>query len=405
MSLFTTRQIRYHERCLYGGLPVEYISTDLTRLALTFFSITALSILSSLPSPDSEDHKHLVDSIYALQHPSGGFRGSSTVALPVKDGKPNEYDTPTFPMSCFALSALVALHDDLSRVNREGLLRAIKEGQREDGGWTEYFTTPIVDECFDGGVTDLRFTRCAVACWAILNGEKDEEEWLDVDRVVEYLRRCRTFDGVFAEAGGREGHAGLTYCGFATAELVGRFDEVVGGEFGWGEAVRWLVGRQTEMPEEEEEESDEEEEGEEGGEADQKTEEKSEESTKKNEILPLEVGRKPRPAGFAGRPGKVADTCYSFWVGASLQMLKASHLCNLELDTKFLLEGTQSVIGGFTKLPGEGFPDLLHSFLGLAALGLPKSRIPEIKTVDGALCIAAEDVEWMKDGGVVWWRK
>lgn len=34
--------------------------------------------------------------------------------------------------------------------------------------------------------------------------------------------------------------------------------------------------------------------------------------------------------GFQGRPNKPVDTCYSFWIGASLKILNAFHLTDYE---------------------------------------------------------------------------
>lgn len=72
----------------------------------------------------------------------------------------------------------------------------------------------------------------------------------------------------------------------------------------------------------------------------------------------VEVGADNHPlwAGFNGRCGKRGDTCYSFWVGGSLDVLKKLHLIDVKANRRFLLEKTQHFIGGFAKLPGPGVP-------------------------------------------------
>lgn len=50
---------------------------------------------------------------------------------------------------------------------------------------------------------------------------------------------------------------------------------------------------------------------------------------------------------------------------------------------RFALEQTQTLIGGFSKEPGA-HPDLLHSYLGLCALGIIGEC--EIPAFDAALC-------------------
>lgn len=67
--------------------------------------------------------------------------------------------------------------------------------------------------------------------------------------------------------------------------------------------------------------------------------------------------------GFQGRPGKPSDTCYSFWIGATLELLGAGHLINTEEDREFVLN-TQSIrTGGFSKY-SDTLPDPLHTYLG-----------------------------------------
>ena len=74
--------------------------------------------------------------------------------------------------------------------------------------------------------------------------------------------------------------------------------------------------------------------------------------------------------GFNGRTNKRADTCYAFWVGASLsvsipqirffahqltniKMLGQAELVESEPVRRFLFEKTQHQIGGFGKCPGN----------------------------------------------------
>ena len=76
-------------------------------------------------------------------------------------------------------------------------------------------------------------------------------------------------------------------------------------------------------------------------------------------------------AGMNGRLNKVADTCYAFWVSASLHIMGHSKLYDHPALRRYLLEMTQhEYMGGFTKFPGDKYADLYHSYLGLAALSL-----------------------------------
>lgn len=134
--------------------------------------------------------------------------------------------------------------------------------------------------------------------------------------------------------------------------------------------VNWLASRQTgELGEEEEEE--EEEEGNKG--QDQpKDETESHQPISEEDIstLPLitSLADDSIPcAGFNGRCNKVADTCYSFWNGATLMMLDRSSVVDSDRNRRYLLGKTQHLVGGFGKVPGDP-PDLLHSCFGLISL-------------------------------------
>lgn len=99
----------------------------------------------------------------------------------------------------------------------------------------------------------------------------------------------------------------------------------------------------------------------------------------------------PPDAGMNGRTNKVADTCYAWWTGASFHLMHASHLyCHSRLR-RYLLEKTQHpTLGGFGKFPGD-LPDLYHSYLGLAALGLldgDEDGGEGVQRVDPGLCVS-----------------
>jgi len=93
-------------------------------------------------------------------------------------------------------------------------------------------------------------------------------------------------------------------------------------------------------------------------------------------------------AGMNGRPNKVADTCYAFWVSACLHIMQQPTLFDQRGLRRYLLEKTQHpVLGGFGKFPGD-LPDLYHSYLGLAALSLAGSN--EVKDLDGGMCVSKD---------------
>ncbi len=62
------------------------------------------------------------------------------------------------------------------------------------------------------------------------------------------------------------------------------------------------------------------------------------------------------------------DTCYSFWIGASLHLLGAGGIIDTHAVSGFA-SCCQYVKGGIAKVPGA-HPDVLHSYYALAGLSL-----------------------------------
>ena len=56
-------------------------------------------------------------------------------------------------------------------------------------------------------------------------------------------------------------------------------------------------------------------------------------------------------SGFQGRPNKDPDTCYSFWIGATLKLLNSYHLMNEEENVDFVLSTEDDEVGGLSKFP------------------------------------------------------
>jgi geranylgeranyl transferase type-1 subunit beta len=74
--------------------------------------------------------------------------------------------------------------------------------------------------------------------------------------------------------------------------------------------------------------------------------------------------------GMQGRPNKVEDTCYSYWIGGTLRLLGSSSFALLDHDAlRSFVMSCQSGMGGFSKAY-NAFPDMLHSFYSLSYLNL-----------------------------------
>ena len=268
------------------------------------------------------------------------------------------YDHSHLAMTYVALCTLLALGDDLSRVDRIGMLRTLKSLQREDGS----FSSVRSSEEDDDDDSDLRFLYAAAAIRYLLlakddddgpttSGGGEDEDDIDVESAVSYVLSCRSYDGALGLTPGREGHGGSTFCGIAALRLLDRAlgDVTTTGSEGWGEdLIRWCASRQLRLPTE-----------------------KATTRRGENEDCDENDGR-GGAAGMQGRPNKPEDTCYSYWIGGTMHLLGMSHLLDGDSLREYVLS-CQTMFGGFGKVSGA-MPDLLHSFYSLAWLSLSNER-------------------------------
>ena len=75
--------------------------------------------------------------------------------------------------------------------------------------------------------------------------------------------------------------------------------------------------------------------------------------------------------GISGRINKYADSCYTFWVGATLKILGCEDFLDEEEITPFVLECT-SETGGFKKYPFSKKADPVHTCHSLYGLSILK---------------------------------
>nr|XP_020447307.1 geranylgeranyl transferase type-2 subunit beta isoform X1 [Monopterus albus] len=181
------------------------------------------------------------------------------------------------------------------------------------------------------GEIDTRFSFCAVATLALL-GKMD---MINVDKAVEFVLSCMNFDGGFGCRPGSESHAGQIYCCTGFLSLTGQLHQVNADLLGW-----WLCERQ----------------------------------------LPS--------GGLNGRPEKLPDVCYSWWVLASLKIIGRIHWIDKAKLRTFILACQDEETGGFADRPGD-MVDPFHTLFGVAGLSLLGDE--QIKPVNPVLCMP-EDV-------------
>ena len=131
------------------------------------------------------------------------------------------------------------------------------------------------------GETDTRFLYAALNALSIL-GEMD---LIDIPKAVTYVQACANSDGGFGVCPGAESHAGQIFACLGALSITGRLDLIDRDRTG-----AWLSDRQ----------------------------------------LPS--------GGLNGRPEKLEDVCYSWWVGSSLAMIGRLHWINGDNLRNFILK-------------------------------------------------------------------
>jgi len=190
-----------------------------------------------------------------------------------------------------------------------------------------------------GSENDMRFVYCATAVSFMIN----DFSGINQQKAVEYIVQSQSYDNGIAQGPGQESHGGSTYCAVAALSLMGKLDALPHRDG----LIRWCVERQS--------------------------------------------------SGFQGRINKDADTCYSFWIGASLAILGAYSLVDFRVIKGFTLSCEQDH-GGFSKTPDQ-HPDPLHTYLSLCGLSIGGE--PNLKKINCALGFSEDAAKWFSTATTV----
>ncbi|KAG8042147.1 hypothetical protein G9C98_000138 [Cotesia typhae] len=170
--------------------------------------------------------------------------------------------------------------------------------------------------------------------------ERQQPDGSFVEKAVEFVESCMNFDGGFGSKPGSESHAGLIYCCLGFLSITGRLDLVDVDRLGW-----WLCERQ----------------------------------------LPS--------GGLNGRPEKLPDVCYSWWVLSSLTILGRLHWIDKNKLVEFILACQDTETGGFSDRPGD-MVDPFHTLFGLGAISLLEAD-PRVKPINPVFCMPEYVIERM----------
>jgi geranylgeranyl transferase type-1 subunit beta len=283
-------------------------------------------IISSLDLLHENLDKNYIKSIYELQYKeSTRSVGFRGSKLDYLFSTNSDYYFPSNIAMTYSALVSLIILGDNLEVVERGLIINCLKDLQQPNGCFKSYRNSL--EC------DLRFLYCAASISFIL----DDWSGFDIPNAINYIKSCISYDGGIGLRPGLESHGGSTFCAIASLSLIGGYELIK--ECLSNKTIEWCVLRCE--------------------------------------------------GGFCGRVNKPEDTCYSFWVGASLKLLHSYDLINPHYVSSFL-ETTETEYGGYAKEP-DSYPDLLHSYFGLGGLSLTSSNIPfPLKTMRYDLNMSAD---------------
>ncbi|CAN6458126.1 unnamed protein product [Victoria cruziana] len=94
--------------------------------------------------------------------------------------------------------------------------------------------------------------------------------------------------------------------------------------------------------------------------------------------------RQVKSGGLNGRPEKLPDVCYSWWILSSLTMMNKVHWIEKDRLASFILDCQDKENGGISDRPDDAV-DVFHTFFGVSGLSL--LEYPGLKAIDPAYAL------------------
>ncbi|XP_060658834.1 geranylgeranyl transferase type-1 subunit beta [Drosophila nasuta] len=294
-------------------LPARMSSHDSTRSTIVFFAICGLDVLNSLNLVTPQMREDIINWTYgglvvprADEKQCGGFMGCRAMLPQTDDAKVLEC------MRQYQWGHLAMTYTSIAVLVTLGDdLSRLDRKSIVDGVAEVQRPDGSFSACVNGSEDDMRFVYCAATICHML------DYWGSVNKesMFQFIMRSLRYDYGFSQELEGEAHGGTTFCALAALELSGQLDRLDATTL--ERIKRWLVFRQVD--------------------------------------------------GFQGRPNKPVDTCYSFWIGASLRILNGFELTDYAANREYILSTQDKLIGGFAKWP-QSSPDPFHTYLGLCGL-------------------------------------
>lgn len=171
--------------------------------------------------------------------------------------------------------------------------------------------------------------------------QQNKMDSINLNKAIDFVMSCCNADGGFGSRPNAESHAGLIYCCVGFLSITKQLHRLDMEKLCW-----WLCERQ----------------------------------------LPS--------GGLNGRPEKLPDVCYSWWVLSSLSIMGRLHWISAEKLEQFILSSQDNETGGFSDRTGN-MPDIFHTLFGLAGLSLLGNE-PRLKAVNPTYCMSQEVIDRLK---------
>ncbi|XP_030382862.1 geranylgeranyl transferase type-1 subunit beta isoform X2 [Scaptodrosophila lebanonensis] len=294
-------------------LPARMASHDNTRSTIVFFAVCGLDVLNALHLIPPQMRQDIINWIYgglvvprSNEKQCGGFMGCRAMVPQTDDAELQEC------VRAYQWGHLAMTYTSVAVLATLGDdLTRLDRKNIVAGVAAVQRPDGSFSACIDGSESDMRFVYCAATICHML------DYWGDVNKetMYQFIMRSLRYDYGFSQELEGEAHGGTTFCALAALELSGQLHRL--DTCTVERLKRWLIFRQVD--------------------------------------------------GFQGRPNKPVDTCYSFWIGASLRILNAFELTDYAKNREYIMTTQDKLVGGFAKWP-QSTPDPFHTYLGLCGL-------------------------------------
>lgn len=324
----------------------EYCQTEHLRMQVLYWALCALALLDEIDSIDKIKQKEMIEFVLnCFDDESGGFGGNL-------NHDPHLLNTLSAIQILLLLNKNKNIYQILPLNQIIKIVEYIKSLQKSDGSFTGdkwgevewffylnllckdigvYFLKYIFYEnkakrkknknktkIFNFSKVDTRFTYAAVNGLSLLGGLSE----INKEKCIEFLIECRNFDGGFGTIPYAESHSGMVFCCVGSLAILDSLSEVDIDVLNW-----WLCERQV-----------------------------------KSKNIEYD-------GGLNGRPEKLSDTCYSWWVLSAMSICNKIHWINSDKLTKFILLCQDKDDGGISDRPSD-LADIYHTYFGIAGLSL-----------------------------------